>query len=335
MKRDSPQENLRKAAVVLATLERKQAASILKSLDPEVVQTLIAEVQILGEIEPEERQAAFEEFAARLHRGINPRGGTEVARALLQEVVSDPAKRENIERESRRAFSSIVDVNEVDLANMLVHEQPSVAAMILSFLPPKKTATILAHMEDEPRGEIIGRLACGRNTDPDIVARIERIFVDKVVSVIHTTKGEKMDSLGGPKFVASVFQHLEQAVEEQLLKAIQEVSPERADEVRDLLFTFEDVVRLRDQDIQKVLRQVPLDKLVIALRGVPSEVREKMEHNLSRHAQESLAEEAQLLGKVKLADVEAEQRNIVTIIRGLEAGGEISLRPDEKEEVYV
>lgn len=335
MARTTYEESLRKAAVILASLDRKQASAILKAIEPEAVQALISQIHELGEIMPEEREAAFAEFATRLNRGVNPRGGADVARALLQEVVSDPKKRAVMEKESRQAFSAILEVSDVDLAAILSKEQPSVAAMIVGFMPPKKTAGILSHLPVEVRGQIIARLANSRTSDPEIVARIEKIFVEKVVSVIHTSSGEKGNALGGPKYVADIFQHVEQSVEEEMLKSIQDEAPERADEVRDLLFTFEDIVRLRDQDIQKVLRQVSLDKLVIALKGVSGPTQEKLTRNLSKHAQESMEEEMGLLGKVKLSEVEAEQRSIVTIIRGLEAAGELSLRSDGKEETYV
>ena len=132
-----------------------------------------------------------------------------------------------------------------------------------------------------------------------------------------------------------MLQHLERSREQELLAAVHSVSPERAEEVRELMFTFEDLVKLPDHAIQLILRQVTVDKLALALRGAPAAVSEKVFKNMSGNAQENLREEIELMGKVKLADVEGEQRRIIGIVRELEEEGEINYRGGAEEEVYV
>jgi len=326
---------IRKAAILVTSIGKKHATTILSNISAESMQELGAEIKELGDIDPAVQQQVFEEFANMLSKGVQPRGGEDVARALLHEVVGEEEAIEILGKPKRMAFSSIVDVESEDLSHILAKEQPSVASMILSFLPPSKTAEVLSFLDDDMKEEVISRLAAGRKADPEIVGKIEKIFVDKVIAVIHTTKNKKNDELGGPRYVADVFQHIERALEDELMEVIQNVAPERAEEIRDLMFTFEDVIKLSDNDLQKVLRQVPMDKLVVALRGVEPKISDPLLRNLSKGAQETLKEESELLGKVKLSDVEAEQRNIVAIIRSLEAAGEIELSTGGDDDVYV
>lgn len=333
----SPINNLsiRKAAILLTTLNREQSAKVLRNMAPDTVRAVTNAVRNLGVVSQEEQNEVFTEFSNLLRQRANVKGGEDVARALLQDVVGEQEVKEIMNTEKRDLFSAIMEVPSQNLAGILSNEQTSVIGMILAFMPSKKAAEIITYLEPDLREILIGSLAKARVADPEIVARIEKIFVDKVVSVIHTTKSGQSDSIGGPQFVADMMQHIDRTLEEELMRSIEDYSQESADEIRDLMFTFEDVVKLSNDDIQKILRQVPIDKLVIALRGVPEVVVEKFTGNLSKRAQETLEEEADLLGKVKLKDVEAEQRNIVATVRALEAAGELNLRSEGGEDVYV
>jgi flagellar motor switch protein FliG len=132
-----------------------------------------------------------------------------------------------------------------------------------------------------------------------------------------------------------MLQHLDRSREEELLGAIRTVSEERAEEVRELMFTFEDLAQLPDEALQLILRSVSLNNLAVALRGAPAALMNKITRNLSSNAKENLQEEIDLLGKVKLSVVEAEQRNIVHIVHDLAEKGEIDYRGSSQEEVYV
>ncbi len=329
----------KKAAVVIASLDRDHAVRIMRGLSSKSVQSITAEIRSMGEITPEMQEAAFGDLAQRIGLGINPQGGEDLARALLQDVVGDvEIANEMLESTAvakTQAFSSIAKVNGEDLANILGKEQPSTVAIILAFMPARKSAEVLTQFGEDFREEVITRLAQKRNADPHIVDRIEKIFVDKVVSLIHTTQDNDDKKLGGPAFIAEIFQNVDRAIEEEMMASIQSISNTLADEIRDLMFTFDDVAALSDPDIQKILRELPMEKLVIALRGVSDSIGDKFLGNLSKRARENLQEEMELLGKVKLSDIEAEQRNIIAIIRSLEAAGEIALGKGGSDDVYV
>ncbi len=333
-----------KLAIILATLGRenqKSVVSIMKMLSPATIEKVAMELRALGEIKDEQQREVFQEFAGVLSNGLKPSGGEEVTRLLLTSAMGESGASEMLEKVKKaQAFSSIANVGGQDLATILGKEQPSTAALILSFLAPKKTAEIMTFLDKEFREEIIVRLAKKRTADADVVERIEKIFVSKVSSLASPAgQGEQkqQSSLGGPSYVAEIFQNIERTVEEELIGSIQQSSEELANQVRDLMFTFEDISKLSDQDMQKVVREVPMDKLVIALRGAKPELSEKFVNSLSKRARQNLSEEMELMGKMKLSDIEAERRKIVQIIRSLDAAGEIQIakKGGEAADEYV
>jgi len=327
-----------KAAIVLASMDREKAAKVLRALPPQAMEVLAREMSRLGEVTQEMRRAAFGELTDKMKKGVNPKGGIDVAQALLQQVIGEEETAVVMKKVAGKKppFAAIAKVDGEDLANILSKEQPSLAAIILAFMPPQKAAEILSFFDDDFREEIITRLVKRRSADPSIVARIEQIFVRKVNSVIHKAEaGDGDGGLGGSTFVAEMLQHLDRSMEEELMGSIREVDEKLADEVRDLMFTFEDISNLTDSDIQKILRQVPMDKLVIALRGVRQDVFDKISDNLSKRAKENLLEEMELMGKVKKRDIQSEQRNVVAIIRSLEAAGEITIGSGGGVDEYV
>lgn len=334
-----PLSSLRKVAIVVSSLDRPDAVAILRTLPPKFVRAVAAEIKMMDEVTPRQREAAFRDLAEALDDGVNRPGGERLARALLADLVSDDQEVDETLKlavgENTHNFGTIANINGKDLANILCKEQPSTVAIILSFMQPKKAAEIMGCFDDEFRNAIIVRLAEKRHADPQIITRIKEIFVDKVISLLHTSKDGESDFLGGPEFVAEMFQHTERSLEEELMAEIENLNEETAEHIRDLMFTFEDICKLSDPDIQRVLREVPSNTLVVALRGVPEDIMDKILGNLSKRAAENLREEMEMMGRVKLKDVENEQRNVVATIRNLEAAGEITISQGAAEDVYV
>lgn len=329
----------KKLAIFFTSIPRDRAVVIMKNFSMSTMEMIASEIRSLGTIPPEVQGSVFQEISDKLAKGVDPTGGEEVAKHILMGVVGEEEAKRLLERAKPRKpkpFSNITGVSGQDLATILSNEQPATAAIILSFLHPKKVGEVLSYLDEEVRGEIIVRLALNREADNEIVERIEEVFVEKVTSSINPTDEEERTNLGGPDFVAELFQGVDKQLEEELITSIQEESPELADKIRDLMFTFEDIVRLSDVDVQKVLREIPTDKLVIALRGAPKDIYEKFTNNLSKRARENLQEEMGLLGKMKKSEIEAIRKEIVSTVRALEAAGEISVaKGGEDEDIYV
>lgn len=325
----------RKAAILLASLDRELAARVMHELSAEALRAVAIELRMLGDVTSEMQEKVFDEFAGQIDQGNRVRGGEDVARRLLVEVVGEKRAEEILASwGDERPFSGLCEADAVDLAQILDKEQPAVAAMVLAHLPPHKMAEVIGLFEPELGQQVVTRLACqSQDTDTKVVEQIEKVLLSRVLSVGHRDKTR--DKLSGPKRVADMLQHLERSREQELLNAIQKVSPDRAEEVRELMFTFDDIAKLPNEAIQLVLRQVTVDKLALSLRGAPPVVLDRISQNLSSNARQNLSEEIELMGKVKLAEVEAEQRRIIGIVRALEEAGEINYRGGIEEEVYV
>jgi flagellar motor switch protein FliG len=328
----------KKLAIFFTSIPREKAIAIMKHFTIATMEAIASEIRSLGTVNQEVQGEVFQEISEKLAQGVNPTGGEDVAWRILNGVIGEEEAKKLLERakpKKPKPFSSIANVSGQDLATILSNEQASTAAIILGFFHPKKTAEVLSFLDEEVREEIVVRLAQDRDADNEIVERIEEVFVDKVTSSINPTDEEERSNLGGPEFVAELFQNVDKQLEEELISAIQEESPDLADQIRDLMFTFDDIIKLSDPDVQKVLREIPTDKLVLALRGAPKAVSDKFTNNLSKRAKENLEEEMGLMGKIKKSQIENERKAIVGIVRALEAAGEITIAVGEDEDVYV
>lgn len=328
----------KKLAIFFTTIPRDKSIDILKHFSVKNMELIASEIRSLGTVSNEMQGDVFQEVSERLAQGVNPTGGEDVAQSILNGVVGEEEARRLMERAKPRKpapFSTIQNVKGQDLATILSNEQCATASIILSFFPPKKVAEVLSYLDEGIREEVIVRLARQNDADFEIVERIEEIFVEKVTSSTNSMDDGERKSTGGPDFVAEIFQNIDKGMEEEMMTSLQDESAELADQIRDLMFTFEDVKRLGDPDIQKVLREVPSEKLVIALRGSSQEVIDKFLKNLSKRAQENLQEEMELMGKVKKSEIEVERKAIVSTIRALEAAGTITVSTGGDEDVYV
>jgi flagellar motor switch protein FliG len=329
----------KKLAIFFTSIPRERAVSIMRNFTVRNMEIIASEIRSLGQIPKQTQTDVFHEVAEKVASGIDVQGGDDVAKMILTDVVGEQKAKEILEKAKPKKplpFSTITHVSGQDLATILSNEQASTAALILGFFPPKKVGEVLAFFDQEFREEVVVRLAQNRNTDTEIVERIEEIFVGKVTSAVNPSDElEESRSLGGPEFIAEMFQGVDKELEEEMLSSIQEESEELANQIRDMMFTFEDVIKLSDPDIQKVLREVPMDKLVIALRGASPAIYEKFTNNLSKRAKENLKEEMDMMGKVKKSQIEGERKAIVGIIRALEAAGEIQATAGGEEDVYV
>ena len=329
----------KKLAIFFSSVPTEKSIEIMKFFKIGTIEALTAEIRSLGLIDQEVQESVFSEISERLSKGVTYNaGGEDVAKAILSGVVGESEAQKLLERSKPKRpkpFSQLTGVAAQDLANIMSHEQPATVAIVLSFFPPKKSGEILSYLEESVRDEIIVRLAKDREADMDIVERIESMLVAKVTTSINTSEEEERSNLGGPEFVAELFQGVDKTLEEELMKSLTEDSPELANQVRDLMFTFEDLGKLNDMDIQKILREVSTSQLVLALRGADPDVVTKITGNLSKRARENLEEEMELTGKIKRSEVEAERKAIVAIVRNLEANGELTLAAVEEQDVYV
>jgi len=329
----------RKAAIVLLAMDKKDASEVMRSLSPACLDKVTAAISSMDEVDSEEQKNALMELGEKIRQ--NPLiGGSEQAYGLLTDAFGEDKAREFLERSqqratSKKAFLSLMSIKSSDLANFMANEQSATIAIVLGFLPSTKVAEILRFLDERKRAEIILRMASPMPAKPDIIRRIEDVFVKNIVSKVAGEQAGEEQTIGGAKQVAEIILNLDKEVGDQMLGVLQDNSPELAAEISSELFTFADIVKLSDSDIQRIMRDVPMEKLPMALRGVDEELFGKFANNLSKRARENMLEEMELMGKVKLSEVQAVQKEIVTLVRSLEAAGEISISMGGEEDQYV
>jgi flagellar motor switch protein FliG len=216
-------------------------------------------------------------------------------------------------------FNFIRDIDPEQLVHILKDEHPQTVALILAHQPAGYAARVLGGFDSEFQAEIALRVGTMGRTSPDVIRRVEAALRER----LGTVSQAEVQIKGGVEDLADVLNNTDRGTERAILERLMRIDPELAEEVRALMFIFEDLATLEDKFIQKVIQEVDAKELAMAMKGVPGEVQESITRNMSQRAAETLGEELELLGAVRRSDVEAAQSRVVAIVRRLEDAGEI------------
>ncbi|KUK13723.1 MAG: Flagellar motor switch protein FliG, partial [bacterium 42_11] len=217
------------------------------------------------------------------------------------------------------------------LLSVIQGEHPQTIALILAYLSPEQAASVLSGLPPELQVDVARRLATMDRTSPDVIREVERVLERK----LSTFVSQDFTMVGGIDALVEILNRSDRGTEKNILEALEEQDPELAEEVKRKLFVFEDVVLLDDRALQRVLREVDMKDLALALKGASEEVREKFFKNMSKRAAQMLKEDMEYMGPVRVRDVEDAQQRIVNIIRQLEEAGEIVIARGGEEELIV
>jgi flagellar motor switch protein FliG len=310
-----------KAAAVLIAIGPDAASGLLGHLSEVEVESIAYEVATLGELGPEVVSSVLQEFhqEAIAHSHIVS-GGEEHARALLRRwrgSEGDEIVDRLLATVRTTPFAFLRGHEPGQLVSHLADEHPQTIALILAHLPAKFSAAVLGGLDPDMQAEVALRIATMESTSPEVVARVEAALQARLGEAKRGDRTER----GGVKELAAMLNNTDRGTERAILGTLEVSSPDIAEEVRGLMFVFEDITTLDDRAVQEVLRSVEGKKLALALKGVRPDVRETVVRNLSERARESLQEEIELLGPTRLKDVEAAQSEIVRHIRKLEQAG--------------
>lgn len=312
----------RKAAILLLSLDHETATKILASLDKDMVSAIALEISRLEGVTKEERKKVLEEFSnlATAHRYISE-GGFEYAKKLIEKALPMEEARKIVETLEQTLRSEPFDFlrkvpAETSLA-FIQSENPQTIALILTHLPPTQAAEILAGLPLQKRVETVKRIATIEQTDPQIIANIEKVLEKKFISTYKQLGIEKE----GIKIAAEILNRTDRSTEKSILEKLEEESPELTVAIRRNMFVFEDIVLVDDKGIQNLLKEIDIKQLAVALKVASDEVKQKFYKNMSKRAVELLNDEIQYLGPVRLSEVENTQQQIVDKIRHLEEQG--------------
>jgi flagellar motor switch protein FliG len=326
--------DLHNAAVLLMTLPEEEASALMSKLDPKQVEQVSIEIARTRSVAVEEQEHVIKEFAEASPTGGGRVGGLEVAKTLMQKALGPAAATAlNNVRQSIEAlpFSFLRQVDSQNLLTYINDEHPQTIALILSHLPPSLSAEILAGLPEARRLAVVRRIATMGRTSPDIIREVEQGLERRMSSVMS----QSFERAGGVEAVAEILNVSDRATERTLLDALRGEDPQLEEQIRRLMFVFEDIGRFSDKDIQTVLKNVETSQWAMALKGASESLREKILKNMSERAADMLREEMEYLGAVKRSAVEAKQQEIVDVIRKLEDSGEIELATGEEEEELV
>ncbi|AFV11305.1 flagellar motor switch protein FliG [Thermacetogenium phaeum DSM 12270] len=326
----------KKAAILLISLGPELSSLLFKHLSEEEVEKLTLEIANIRRVPQEERDEIFQEFYQMwLASDYISQGGIEYARELLEKAFGEKKASEIIGRLTAtlqvRPFDFIRKADPSQLINFIQNEHPQTIALILAYLEPDQAASVLSALPPELQVDVARRIALMDRTTPEVLREVEKVLERKLSSVMS----QDYTTAGGVQALVEVLNRVDRATEKTIIETLEIQDPELADNVKKLLFVFEDIVQLDDRSVQLILREVDSHDLALALKGAGEEVMSKIERNISKRAAQMLKEDIQYMGPVRLRDVEEAQQRIVAVIRSLEEQGQIIITRGGKDEIIV
>lgn len=316
-----------KVAAFLVAIGPEHASPILGYLDEAEVEAVAHEITRLGRLPSHVLDEVVDEFFATAATGTNGlSGGLDYARELLeawQGGRSEEIIQQLFDAAQNRPFGFLAQLEPEQIVQFIVDEHPQTIALITTHLPTHLGAKLLSLLPEDLQGEIAMRVARLGPATPDVVRKVENALKERLGSVTST---DLREASNGADNLAGLLNTADRATERVILDHLGATDPQLAEQVRALMFVFEDILEMTDKDLQEVLRTVDSKQLALALKGVKDEVSRKVTTNLSERAAGSLNDEIEYLGAVRVSDVEAAQSTIVAMIRALEEEGRVTIR---------
>ena len=327
--------SLRKAAVLLMSLPQEDAAQLLTKLSPKEVEAVSIEIAKLTCVGGDEQEQVITEFAtANPGASAGGAGGLDVAKALVERALGKNANStiDNVRQQIEAVpFGFLKNVDSQNLLTFIIDEHPQTIALILCHLAPVQAADIVAGLPSDRQLSVVRRIATMGQTNPEIINEVERGLESRIAGVMS----QSFENAGGVESVAEVLNVIDRATERSLLENLAQESPDLVEEIRRLMFVFDDINRFSNKDIQTVLKNVETSQWAMALKGASEALKQKIFSNLSQRAADTLREEMEYLGPVKLSAVEQVQQQIVDVIRRLQDSGDLVVNASEEEEQLI
>lgn len=322
---DSNGSGLRKATALLLSLGVENSSRVLQFVGETEMEKLLLTISESGSLSSEDRQQALEEaYAISISGADTITGGTEYTRQLLARAVGPRRGAEILERISARqqisSFEMLRNADTAQVAGLLEDEHPQSIALVLSYLEAKLAADILTKMPNDLQVEVTLRLAKMDRVSPQVVQVVERNLKQKLSGVLSAAD---FRATGGVSFLVKMLNQVDRDVQKRIFDTLEPTDHNLVEEIRANLFTFDDLLKMDDRTMQRILREVNKTDLSLALKGAPEKLREHVYKNLSERARENLKEEIEILGPQLAKDVYGSQRKIIELVRGLEEAGEI------------
>ena len=326
-----------KVAALLIVLGPKAATEILKNIpDEDLIEQITLDIANLNKVPMETLDQILEEFYSIFQAsGFISRGGIDYAKILLEEAYGPDKANDILDKLvtilNSTPFQFFNDADAQQLATSFQNENPQLIALILAYLKPEKSAAVLNFLPPEVQTAVAFKIAEMESTNPEIIADIEKIVENKFSSVVI----QDFSKAGGVESLATILNRVDRATEKKIMESIEARDKDLVEQIKDLMFVFEDIVKLEDRAIQRILREVDNKDLAMSLKGSNQEVKDKIFKNMSERARTMLSDDMEYMGPVRAKDVQECQSKIVGIIRMLESSGEIVVLRSGVEDEYI
>jgi len=315
-----------RAAILLLALGEKDASTILSHMGPKEVQDLGLAMAAMHNVSTEQMESVMRSFVQTL-RGQTSLGidSDEYIRSVITGALGADKADGVIDRillgRNSKGLEQLKWMDSRSIAEVIRLEHPQIIAIVLSFLEPEQAAEVLAEFPERARPDIVMRIATLDGIQPAALQELDQILEKQFVGATNV----KSSSLGGVKTAANILNLVEGAIENSVMEQVNSTDQELAQEIQDNMFVFDNLIDVDDRGIQTLLREVASDQLLLALRGSEEGLKEKIFRNMSKRAAEMLRDDLEAGAPVRLSDVEAAQKEILTVARRLSDAGEIQL----------
>jgi len=328
---------LQKLAALLVILGEESAAQVFKTFDPAEVDAVSAEMAKLDMVPQELQRHILEEFSeVTLVAGTSLRGGLTYTRTALEKSLGVFKATEIIGRvaPTRAPVTTMQGITGMDarqIFNLLRYEQAQTIALVLSYVTPDKAAQVSAMLRHDQRDEVLERLATLAPTPVEVVEKVVEVLTARLGV---NNQNRNLNQTGGVKTAAAILNAMDKAQSRSLLLSIEQRNPDLTQAIRQKMFTFEDLATLDGPTLQRILREVDMRDLAVALKTASDKLKALLLASISKRAAESIQEEITFMGPIRLRDIESAQVRVIDIVRKLETDGEINLGEARKTFQY-
>lgn len=320
-------DGVTKASILLLAVGPDSAAEVLKHMPSDKVEEVTRSLAGLGRVPDRVQNAVVEEFySISIATQYANEGSLSYAKTLLQNSL-DPTTAERLLSQiqtqvQKTPFAFLQRAETENLLTFIQDEHPQTIALITCHLPHHKAAEILGGLPVQKQVEVIKRIANMEQTNPEVIREVEKGLESRLSSMLT----QSMEKAGGVETVAEILNLADRATEKTIMEGLEAEDPDLVEQIRRLMFVFEDVLLVNDKGIQSVLKEVDNDELALALKTASDALKEKIFTNMSERAAALIKEDMQYMGPVRVSDVEAAQQRIVDVVRRLEESGEVIIQ---------
>ena len=326
-----------KAALVVVSLGADRASQIYKYLNEEDIEDLTYEVAKLGKTNNNQVEATLDEFykLCLTHKMMTD-GGLDYARNVLEKAFGESTARNLLEKVSKtlqsRPFNFFMKGDPKALLSLLQNERAQVIALIMAYMEPEQAAQILEQLTDEKRIAVIEGMAHMDRVSPEAIAIVEEEMKRKFATII--TSEDNM-SVGGIDFVADMMNNIDRSTERKVFDQLGKSNPDLAQDIRDKMFVFENIIDMDDRSVQRFVRDLDTKDVVFALKNASEDMKATFFNNMSKRMADSVRGDMEVTSNVRLKDVEEAQQRIVNVIRHLEEQGEVIIKKGGEDDDII